>query len=183
MDGDKRSTKCGGCMEAYLDSATFQCKPPTTAVDNCMAYSSATTCAGCKEGYYLSGNSCTKNSLDKCHSQTSSTLCSVCEDNKLVSDDFKTCTDTDCDIDNCDYCSKGANVKVCAKCSSGYGLSATDGKCETEVTAHCLVHTGKNCMGCAPGYFSKDGACAESSLMDNINIMMSSLVALFTLFF
>ena len=95
-------TTCVACAYAYADTNGL-CHPPTTYVDNCITYTSATVCGGCDDGYYLSGNSCVEISVTDCVDVevTAPTKCVVCDDGYKADPAAGTCTTTVCGITNC----------------------------------------------------------------------------------
>ena len=98
----------------------------------------------------------------------------MCKDGKKNDAEGK-CTDDDCTKSNCKLChvafSGEVSLEVCGWCNDGY--SVQEGNCITAPTANCLMASGGKCVSCAPGYYWKDGTCAESSKYSwsmNVNI-------------
>ena len=99
----------------------------------------------------------------------------MCDDGKRNDPATGKCTDTDCTKANCKMCHVAAagdvTVEVCGWCNDGY--SAQEGTCITAPTANCVAASGGKCVSCTPGYYWKDGTCAESSKYTwsmNVNI-------------
>ena len=100
----------------------------------------------------------------------------MCRDGKKNDPATGKCTEDDCTVNNCKLChvaSAGSiNIEYCGWCNDGY--SAQDGVCITAPTANCFNASGGKCISCLPGYYWKDGTCAESSKyswsMSNVEI-------------
>ena len=158
---------CASCAMTYLKDKT--CTEPTTKIDNCVEYKNSESCESCDLGYQVSTNekSCTAITIDECAAldPTDSTKCLMCEDGKKNDPATGKCTDVDCDKTNCKMChvaaAEGVTVEVCGWCNDGY--SAQDGSCITAPTANCLMASGGKCVSCTPGYYWKNGECAEST--------------------
>lgn len=143
---------CVECAYSYADTNGI-CQPPTTYVDNCVAYANATVCASCDEGYYLSGNTCVEITITDCVAldSTAPTKCVVCDNAYKADPAAGTCTDTVCGITNCAKCSVTAvgtsNVAVCVECNSGYALNSSFA-CVAELTGNCLIQDSSACSLC-----------------------------------
>lgn len=183
------STACIACVHSYPDSAG-KCQPYTTAVANCVMYSSATTCMACDNGYYLSGNSCVAVSDSNCNDVEASapTVCTECKNNKQFDTTTGKCNDTACGIANCARCSLDSSKKfVCSYCNDGYSRTTT-GTCVSEVTANCVATDGTNCSLCKPGYYDSGSTCTKSDLysyegsVQNLSMFAVLLVLLSFLF-
>lgn len=136
-------TACSSCAYSYLDTAG-KCQPPTTMLDYCTTYQSATVCGGCEHGYYLnSAKSCVEIAIDDCEATLTNAgaKCSVCDDGNRADSATGKCTETACGITNCELCSvvaltAGTDTVTCVECSNGYAFT-TSNTCAAEVTANC----------------------------------------------
>lgn len=167
-NGDTQN--CASCAESY--AADGICTAPTTKIDNCWDYETATTCLNCKLGYQLNTakTACTEITIDNCE-RVSDGKCVQCEDEKLleVTTTANTCTDTDCaSISNCDkvYCSKSGTVTVtmCGECDDDYAANATATGCVSNSNDCAVLDTDGKCTLCKRGYYWVSNVeCKESS--------------------
>lgn len=166
--------KCTACAYSYLD-ANGICQVPTTKISRAVAYTNATTAAGCAEGYYLNNNACTAISVTDCAyvASTAPNVCVGCENSKLPTTAGACTGGAACTLANCDICSSNTR---CLKCSSKYALT-TDGTCISEPTGNCRTATGTTCTACDLGYYANSNSCKSSSIQDNVTIV-SAVVAL-----
>jgi len=57
---------CEACARSFYNATTLKCEKPSTEIDNCTAYTNATTCAACDYDYYLESNKCVEITIDDC---------------------------------------------------------------------------------------------------------------------
>lgn len=149
--------ECTACTGSYyLESG--ECKAPT-AISNCGAYATKTTCSRCNKGYALSADktSCV-NSVP-----TVSYVDSQCIDSQVVS------------------------TPACSRCSPGYYFitGACTGTCNTGSASGCLACDPKKattCYVCKSGYYqSKDGVCNINNPAESNAMIMGILTAMIAL--
>lgn len=165
--------KCTYCANAYID-ANGICQPPTTAIDDCFNYTSATVCSECQWEYYLSGNKCVKIDIDDCWdvNPTAPTKCTICGNGKLPTADGSCKDGADCTVEDCEACN---SATTCEVCDDDYTVVST--KCAKETVDNCGEATGTVCTLCLDGYYASGNTCKESSVQENVSIF--SAVALF----
>lgn len=182
------SAKCALCAYSYADSNGI-CQVPTTAVDNCIAYSSATACATCDYGYYLSSNSCTAISTTNCEivSASAPATCLGCANSLLVTSAGACTGGATCTLANCDICASNTN---CYECDDKYSLTTSTATSTTAAATTCVAQPTSNCSSvasssntacgiCDDGYsMGASAVCTSSSVQDNVTIF-SAIVALF----
>ena len=162
---------CASCAESYAVDGV--CTAPTTEIDNCWDYATATTCSNCKLGYQLNTakTTCTEITIDNCLA-VSDGKCVGCDDEKLleVGTTTNTCTDTDCtSISNCDKvtCTKTGDttVTVCRECDDDYALNSTGTGCVSNSNDCAVLDSDGKCALCRRGYYWVSNVdCKESSV-------------------
>ena len=159
---------CKSCAMTYLNEKV--CTLPTATIDKCVEYVNATLCSDCDIGYKLASDkkSCVSIGIDNCAAvdeKNSNDKCMECMNAKKNDPATGKCTDEDCKVDNCKMChvaSEGTvNIEVCRWCNDGY--SVQDGTCIADPITNCQAALGGKCVSCYPGYYWKDGTCAEST--------------------
>lgn len=89
---------CTSCAMTYLNGKV--CAEPTTKIDYCVGYESATLCNSCDVGYKLSSDkkSCAAVDIDGCAvvNDEKPTECMMCSDGKKNDPATGKCTDEDC---------------------------------------------------------------------------------------
>lgn len=177
---------CTACAMSYLNGKV--CAAPTTTITNCKSYATATTCAACDYGYYLSTDkkSCPEITISNCKAvmPTDNTKCMVCDDAKQVNPDTGVCTDTNCTLTNCDHCTVTkvgtVSTETCVVCDSDYSNRA--GVCVTEPIANCETSDANGCTLCELGYYWNSGACTESDAYSGVGLF-GMFYLLFAFFF
>ena len=162
---------CTLCYSAFLRNGT--CVAPTKMIDNCASYTNDGVCAGCIDGYYVSGNQCVKIPVSNCLDYQGS-VCNYCGQGIKVTNN--TCGTTKCATANCLSCD---SKDVCVKCNSGYGIEILSSKCValTQTPANCYLPTSMGCMGCNFGYFDKNGTCTRSTSYKFASVLFAPVVA------
>ena len=153
------TSTCIRCVNSYPNSAGV-CTVPSSRVNYCASYSSATTCAECVEGYYLTGNSC-KSLPSNCAVGTGSNVCTFCKSGYVLQNN--SCVSGTCAQPNCARC----GAISCAYCINGWVLG-TGGVCTTGTgnLLNCAIinTTNNGCGMCMNGYYiSSTGGCIASS--------------------
>lgn len=171
-------TSCTQCISSYPDDKGI-CQLPTTAVDDCLFYNSASACKTCDGGFYLnSSGACVAIKIDNCLSVNASapTICTICDDKRLP-DDKGACPSTStCSLDNCDVC---ASSTTCSVCSSGYALtSSTTLTCVKENVTNCAINgtSSTTCATCEEGYYAATNACTASNAQDDSGVKVLSVI-------
>ena len=150
----KKASGCTMCWDGYPKDKI--CTAPTTKVENCISYKSATECSGCEENYTLASNKCTKNAdptIKNCKAQVGS-LCAGCTGFELAAD-AKSCTETACKLDNCEACGiKSGTAQTCAFCKEGY-YKNDKSVCVANPanTDKCVHDAAGKCVYCKPKSF------------------------------
>ena len=119
---------CASCAMTYLKEKV--CTEPTTKIDYCTGYSSATLCSDCDMGYKLSSDkkSCVSLGIDNCAGvdDEAPTKCVLCMNSKKNDPATGKCTDDDCTVKNCKMChvasEGGVTLEVCGWCNDGYSM-------------------------------------------------------------
>ena len=182
---------CIGCASSYLDATTKQCMAPTTALDDCLSYESATKCSGCKDKYYLNSSAaCVEITEANCFMTDTAGKCTHC-DNGIVGTDGKCPGTTACTVANCSVCQIVDAKETCVKCADTY-LAMADGTCSTGASnSNCaMLTTAGKCGICMPGYYdsSKKAAATDNSICTAstrqsaavfVNFMIAAVAALF----
>ena len=182
--GSCDGTKCTNCYASFLKENA--CEAPTTAIDNCVAYSSATVCSACNLGYEVKDSKCSAITITNCL-VVSESKCVLC-DNGLHDAEGKCPGTTACTIENCKWCNKPSDAESCSKCNDGYLTSGTSCVTETTALAGCQTHADSKCSMCAYGYYVKtytsatEVTCAKSSRYTSIGVAKWGFVALLTFF-
>ena len=169
-------TTCIACYKSYLSAGV--CKEPTEKVDNCIAYTNATTCEGCDFGYYYKSadKKCVKIDIANCAHvvEQAPTVCVACNNGVQAKDGKCDSGNAKCPT-NCDTCILG----FCSYCSSGYALDVNLACVKSEV-ANCYVIDpldAKNCSICEPGYYDTNEACKGSFRIMGISSIVAFVVA------
>ena len=147
--------KCTTCYASYAKDG--QCMAPETALDNCIMYTDATTCAGCDSKYGLASGKCTALTVENCLAANGSD-CLVC-DGLHDSEDEKKCKGTACTIAECTSCKTVESKENCTSCNLGYSVSSDKLKCEANAEAGCSTATG--CTSCIYGYYVSSASTAD----------------------
>lgn len=151
------------CESDFYLTATGGCDPRTYTIDNCVEYSSATTCSVCATEYYPTSSNtvCTKDStpIADCKVQSSDTACSLCMDGFALTTDGSLC------LSNCIVVGDSG----CDQCDSKFYFDETTHACVSTTSANCLYFSTSEtlCTGCSPGLVLLNSQCmASSSLGD-----------------
>ncbi len=158
--------KCSGsvcqyCWDSYL-TTTGTCARPTINIINCQSYASPSLCAACVDDYYIEANgSCSRIPDNNCASFIATTGCIACKNGVRVVNG--TCNNANtCGTPNCNVCLES---NICAKCNSGYVLSANNTCIQgAPAVANCMVATQLGCSLCQRGYYDMNGVCAQSGV-------------------
>ena len=174
------SDKCVLCGGSWVDDG--QCKAPTTEVEYCKFYSSATACQTCDLGY--SGTSCSSISIENCLSLNSedSTKCMYCK-GVTNDDDLTKCSGDACTVSNCMSCKGTGDDQLCHVCDEGYTASSDNKICNkdadpVEGKEGCST---SECTSCSYGYYvsSASGAavaCTKSTRYGSVSLMGSAVL-------
>ena len=115
---------CTACNSTTYLSPTGSCVgvPSGQTIANCKQYGSASSCAICDEGYYVSKQKCDKldNRIYGCliHKQDTPKVCAVCKEGFRPSRDSQACVPVP-KIDNCRHYSD----VLCVKCKQSYAIT------------------------------------------------------------
>lgn len=113
------ATGCAQCASGFFPSAGV-CTPVTSAIANCLTYSSATACSLCNYGFtLLSNNTCAANGDATC-SGSSRTRCLICDKDSFLS--AGQCAAVPAKITGCVV--YGAGGTSCVQCQPNYSLTA-----------------------------------------------------------
>ena len=183
--GKCESDKCTTCYKSYSDE-NGQCKEPTTTIENCLIYSSATACLSCDLGY--SGDNCTAISISNCGmlSLTESSKCAFCN-GVQEAETNETCSGDACTIENCYTCSGTGEAQTCSSCSAGYELSSDKKSCAALSGDYVGCTTNSSCSQCRLGYYVSSAStestikCTESTRYKSSSILGSLILGLIAL--
>ena len=173
------SDKCTVCGGSYEDEG--QCKAPTTEVENCLYYSSATACQTCDMGY--SGSSCAEISIENCYglNPLDTTKCAMC---KGVTDeaDLTKCSGDACTLSNCLSCKGTGDDQTCQACEAGYTKAENEKSCTKDADPaegkEGCANSG--CSSCSYGYYVSNAsgataACTKSTRYGSVTLMGSAI--------
>ena len=147
--------KCTSCYGSYVSEG--QCMAPTTALDNCTAYSSATACTSCEAKYKIDAGKCVAETIANCLYSLSAD-CLLC-DGLHDPEDEKKCKGTACTIADCTTCKTVDSKEQCTACGSEK-IPATDKlSCVAVAETGCTTATG--CTACAYGYYVSSASTAD----------------------
>ena len=144
-----KASGCVVCWEGYPKDKI--CTAPTTKVDNCLTYKSATECSACEDDYLLESNKCTKlaaATIKNCKRESKG-ICGGCTGFDLAADG-KSCTETACKLDNCEACGKkNGTAQTCAYCKDGYYMNDKF-LCVANPSGmdKCVISTAGKCTSC-----------------------------------
>ena len=177
-----KSKACTSCYGSYVSSG--QCMAPTTALDNCLAYSSATACSTCEPKYNLDSGKCTASTVENCL-VASGTDCLSCDGLHDATDDKK-CSGTACTVENCVSCKKESDVEMCYGCAAEYELASDKKSCTKVEGDYAGCTTNTKCVACAYGYYvsTADGVdpmkCTKSTRYGSISVMGTVVMTIMT---
>jgi len=178
--GDKYCTncndkKCDVCVNSYVNLAGL-CVAADKSVKNCYTFNSATTCAECNEGYYLTAAAtCAKNTIDNCLfiNPLKPAMCLVCNNGNVPTASGLCTGTTACNITNCVNC---ADANTCAVCKAGYSLNESF-KCVTPPYKNCLQSNGALCVECERGYYDDNVKCVSTTVQGSVARLAIALIA------
>ena len=179
--------KCSICYNSYLKEGI--CTAPSTAVENCNQYDSATNCTGCNLMYRKVGDKCEKLTLEHCLYSTDNTACISC-DGLHKKDDETLCSGEKCTTENCYTCKTVSDKEECVGCAPGYYIQ-TDKSCKKLEGANegCGTIESEKCKSCMYGYYVNSLSsvdpmtCKQSSRYSSVKIFgvcLWSLLLTFT---
>ena len=160
---------CALCVNAYVNDSGVCVQGDGETLENCYTFLSATTCAICNDGYYLTTSlTCAEITIDNCLALDSedSSKCAVCDNNKVVSNGA--CVDgADCSIDNCKYC---VTSSVCYECDKDYSVNE-NGACVKNTIDNCHSTIASICVACQRGYYMSSTACESTGVQGSSSIL------------
>ena len=178
--------KCTMCWDMYADTDGI-CQKPTTTIENCETYLTATTCKSCKLGYKLSTDTtCVKNTNENCLVEVAD-KCTIC-DGYSISTTGK--CETKCP-DNCRVCIVSGDSSICSTCIPGHYIttSLTDlfggnvGTCKkADGDLGNCVSLANKCVNCFTGGYVKsksgeDMRCEGGKFSMILAAMVSGLMS------
>lgn len=102
----------------YYNTSTKTCDDVTATIENCTAWSSATTCLSCASTHVLIGTTCELvTTVDNCDSYSNTTTCVSCNSGFTLNTVDNVCEPiVDTPVSNC----IGYNEVTCDTCTSGF---------------------------------------------------------------
>ena len=191
------SSSCRICHGAFLASSGV-CNPPANRYSNCVRYDNSSNCLGCDYNYYLSAtNQCSKNPDSKCATYNTTSGCTACNGGKLVKNGSCDNNNDSCGVENCDICNAANQCERCVyghvlridqnfTCAS-YGNNNVANANNPNITnyipyTNCLNSVGGICTECRFGYYSTNGGCSQTDViqggLSSASLIGAGLIAL-----
>lgn len=146
---------CLACKEGFAPAANA-CAAGTIA--NCAVYTSATVCARCANGFYLSAGGCVQSkSVPFCATfdQTTPDTCSSCANHAFLLTVARVCLP----LQRVPNCATYADYRTCTACAPGYTLQ--NNACALiPLAENCLAKgSAGECTLCIDGFYLQAGTC------------------------
>lgn len=175
-------SQCVQCTASILVNGT--CQLPVNSVAGCVTYANDGTCSQCADGYYPtntttttngnnnSGNNinnitnfCVANPVTNCATYSLAGGCSACFGNVRALNNKCNPNGLNCTVKHCEIC--GTNG-VCQGCGRGYVFETTNSTCLNYKAGYygCLRVTNGICSACRYGFYSRNGICVGSSVIN-----------------
>ena len=163
---------CTNCYMSFMTSGDKMCTAITTALENCVMYSSQTVCTMCAEKYQLAaaGASCTAVTEEMClvYNVTTS-KCTACSNGKPGTDG-KCPGTTKCDA-GCTACGE----TMCHTCeTAGQTWDFGTNACVAN-TMNCVLTSGK-CSVCNYGFYANNLAAADLTCLASTKYSSTSVI-------
>ena len=140
--------KCSACYNSFLTAGEKACTEVTTALSNCVGYTSATECKTCNVGFMVSSGACVEITEANCTQMLDATKCKYCDNGAPNTagkcDAVKACPA------GCKTC--GAADTECLVCTDAAQAWDFGTKTCVASTKNCLLNNGA-CTACAHGYY------------------------------
>lgn len=147
-----KNSECTHCYNSFFSKISKTCNFSNT-IKNCKMYKNAKNCLKCSLGFVLLENTCQKIEIENCafsNSEKKTKKCFICENAKLIDYGGISCSENNCTIENCEFCThlwKDPNwYEACFGCFQGYSLGSKLEKCFLTEDLNCEV-------------LKSDGAC------------------------
>lgn len=135
---------CAACDAGYTLDATKHCvvvsNPPYT---NCGRYSTASTCAECPQGYFMSGQGCYPVADANCEYFKSSGICDYCKNGFFMNTTTNTC-DAGTSVANC---LAMYSAGLCAYCADNFYLNTAQTACIAAPATDCKSYLNNTSCG------------------------------------
>ena len=171
VEYETNSDSCKTCESGRYWNGSLCTLIGSPEIQNCLYYSSPTTCSQCKDTYALNNNSCELGTINDCVVYTSTTVCKVCTDNTHYVNSSNQCSTYSNDLNCKDF---DPNADECLTCEPNFDLNAENKCISIPVDSNCDVFkTGdvQKCETCKNGYFlnSSTEVC-EKVTVDHCNL-------------